>query len=78
MTPDHARGLLLARADTELAEERGAPPAWAPFLVSHPVREISAAQAAARSRVEHALRVAALPDRVLAKMLADGWQPVVR
>lgn len=75
MTVAQARRLLLNRADAERAEERPDPPTWAPFAAMHPVREITAARVAARTRVEHALRLAELPDRVLVRMLADGWTP---
>lgn len=76
LTPAAARLLLLDRAAEELAEERLNPPAWSPFRVAHQLREISGAMAAARTRAEHARRLADLPDRDLARMLADGWHPL--
>lgn len=72
--PD-ARLLLWERAEDELAEERLDPPAWAPFSAAHPGLEVRSAHSAARSRVEHTRRLLELPDRVLAGMLAAGWDP---
>ena len=75
LTPAEARRLLRDRADRELPEERPDPPYWSPFAVYHPIREIRAAASAARTRVEHALRLADEPDVVLAELLARGWHP---
>lgn len=75
LTPADARVLLRQRAEDELAEERLDPPAWAPFEAMHPPREVRAADAAARSRVEHALRLAEVPERVLNRLIGDGWHP---
>jgi hypothetical protein len=75
VTPAEARLWLRARAAAELAEERPAPPTWAPFPGLHRGREVLAADAARRSRAEHALRLAAADDDVLAGMLAEGWHP---
>lgn len=75
LTVDEARAELAALAVTELAEERPGPPCWAPFTASHRVLEVAAADAARRTRVGHLRRLADAPTPVLARMLADGWDP---
>ena len=75
LTPDGARILLRERAAAVIAEEREQPPVWSPYAATHPVREISSAAVAARSRAEHALRLVELPDADLSRMLNRGWHP---
>lgn len=78
LTVPEARGLLRDLADVELAEERERPPCWAPFTAHHAIVEVRAAAAAARTRVEHLLRLADAPPALLEGLLSSGWDPRCR
>lgn len=73
MTPAQARAVLRGLAMQERPEPGTDPGPGA--NLHHRQERIAAAAHASRTRVEHLWRVVALPDEVLARMLAGGWDP---